>query len=112
MPRLELYTDYSRQDVHDIFAPDAPFTKGAGLWGMQGIVRLEDRPGDFVFFVTFGRRQGDHEFDESVTLDGVLTWQSQPHQALDDETIGQFVSHDDETNSMPIREGSSSIGQT
>ena len=51
---------------------------------MQGLIPLRDRPGDFVFLVSFGRSQSHHEFDESITDDGVLSWQSQPSQRLRD----------------------------
>jgi len=69
---LHLFDDYSRRDVHDIFDPDSDFTPGAGSWGLAGII--EHQPGDFVLFVTFGQEQGEHQFDESVTTDGVVTW--------------------------------------
>src|ERR1051325_10060346 len=70
------YHQYSRKDVHEIFAPETPFIPQAGTWGLQGIIPIPNRPGDFVFFVTFGQRQGDHVFDEGITHNGVLTWQS------------------------------------
>jgi hypothetical protein len=82
--QLVLYDEYSRKEVHDIFSPDTIFTPGAGTWGLQGVIPLPDRPGDWVFFVTFGQSQGEHKFDEVITEDGVLTWQSQPAQALND----------------------------
>jgi hypothetical protein len=66
MPQLILYHDYSRQEVQDIFNPEAKFTSGAGTWGLHGIVRLPNRRHDYVFFVTFGQRQADHEFDEGI----------------------------------------------
>jgi hypothetical protein len=71
---LRLFDDYSRREVHDIFAPGASFASGAGNWGLSGIV--EHRPGEFALFVTFGREQGAHRFDEAVTTDGVVTWES------------------------------------
>jgi hypothetical protein len=51
-------------------------------------------------FVTFGKRQGAHSFDESVTEDGVLTWQSQPKQGLADPYIEDFISHDHRTHTI------------
>ena len=54
------------------------FTPQAGTWGLHGIVKIPDREGDFVFFVTFGQEQGDHAFDESITTEGEFSWQSQP----------------------------------
>jgi len=71
MPQPILYHDYSRQEVQEIFDQEAKFTPGAGTWGLHGIVRLPRRRHDSVFFVTFGQRQADHEFDEGITSDGV-----------------------------------------
>jgi hypothetical protein len=95
MRNLELWQTFSREEVHDIFSPDTAFTPQTGTWGLQGIVKVPERPGSFVFFVTFGTRQGDHAFDESITDDGVLTWQSQPKQRLLDATIQELIGHDD-----------------
>lgn len=67
---LERYLDYSREEVHAIFAPSTPFTPQTGSWGLHGIVSIPDRPSDFVFFVTLGQQQGDHVFDEGITEDG------------------------------------------
>lgn len=98
--KLSLGSYYNRQQVHSIFAPDSAFTPQAGTWGLQGIIRVPDRPGDWVFFVTFGQQQGDHAFDESITEDGVLSWQSQPNQKLGDKTIRELIAHDDRLNSI------------
>jgi hypothetical protein len=94
------YHQYSRKDVHEIFAPETPFIPQAGTWGLQGIIPIPNRPGDFVFFVTFGQRQGDHVFDEGITHNGVLTWQSQPKQKLSDNQIQQFIHHNEDLNSL------------
>lgn len=99
---LRLWEAYTREEVHDIFEPDTPFTPQTGKWGLPGIVRLSETDGDFVFFVTFGSSQGDHQFDEEITRDGVLTWQSQPRQRLDNPTIRQFIRHSDLTNSIHL----------
>jgi hypothetical protein len=61
---------------------------------------VPDRPGSYVFFVTFGQIQGEHKFDESITDSGVLTWQSQPRQRLSTPTIQQFIHHDDRTDNI------------
>jgi hypothetical protein len=97
---LRPYEDYSREEVHDIFAPDTAFTPQSGTWGIQGIVPIPDRPGDFVLFVTLGQEQADHVFDEGITEDGVLTWQSQPRQGLRSPQIRQFIEHDELKNSI------------
>jgi len=92
---LVLYEEYSREEVHDIFSPDTIFTPQAGTWGLQGVVPIPDRPSDWVFFVTFGQTQGEHTFDEGITEEGVLTWQSQPQQSLNDARVQQWINHDD-----------------
>lgn len=99
---LHLWFDYTREDVHSIFSPNTKFTPQSGTWGLQGIVRVPARQGDWVFFVTFGKEQGDHVFDESITSDGVLSWQSQPSQRLADATVKEFIQHDDRTNNVHL----------
>lgn len=95
---LTPYQDYTRQEVHDVLAPDAPFTPYSGTWGYHGIVPVPKRDGDFAFFVTFGQEQAEHKFREWVTEDGVLHWESQPSQGLDDRWIQQFIHHDERRN--------------
>ncbi len=58
MEQLILYENYSRKDVHDIFAPDTPFTPSRGAWGMQGIIKIPDRPKDFIFFSPMDNNRG------------------------------------------------------
>lgn len=100
MTDLLLYHDYTRKQVHEIFAPHAPFTPQAGTWGLQGIIAIPNRFGDFVLFVTFGQQQGQHIFEEGITADGVLSWQSQPKQALRDRQIQQLIQHDALSNTI------------
>ena len=102
MKLLELWTSYTREEVHSIFSPDTPFTPQAGTWGLQGMVRVPDRQGDWVFFVTFGQVQGEHIFDESITEDGVLSWQSQPSQGLSSDVIKSLIGHDDRVNNIHL----------
>lgn len=54
----------------------------------------------FVFFVSLGQKQGEHLFDEGITEDGVLSWQSQPSQGLDHPEIQRFIEHDELKNSI------------
>ena len=94
MKTLEVGKFYDRIDVHSIFSPDTKFTPQAGTWGLRGIVKVPDRDGDYVFFVSLGQQQGDHVFDEGVSEGGVLSWQSQPRQGLDNKDIIKLISHD------------------
>jgi hypothetical protein len=99
---LVLYEDYTREDVHDVFDPHSPFTPQAGTWGILGIIELPDRLGDFVFFVTFGQKQGEHEFDEGITTEGVFRWQSQPRQDQKDARVRRLITHDPDRNSIQL----------
>jgi Domain of unknown function (DUF3883)/Domain of unknown function (DUF3427) len=100
MIKLDLYEEYSRKDAHEIFSPETKFTPQAGTWGLQGPVQIPNRPGDYVFFVTFGKTQSDHTFDEGITEDGILSWQSQIRQTLEDERIKQWIDHDEFVNNI------------
>ncbi|WP_257147207.1 hypothetical protein [Bacillus wiedmannii] len=82
MKKLELLNQYTREDIYNIFDGVTPFTPGAGTWGIHGIVKIPDRPREYVFFVTFGQDKLGQEFKESITEKGVLTWQSQKKQGL------------------------------
>lgn len=91
---------YDRAEIYKVFVPNGTFTPRAGPWGAHGIVRVPDRPGDFVFFVTFGSEQAGHVFDEEITEDGVLFWQSQPRQHLETPIIKELIAHDETKNSI------------
>ncbi|MGE7609648.1 DUF3427 domain-containing protein [Peribacillus frigoritolerans] len=97
--RLELFKQYNRKDVHNIFDPYSPFTSGSGTWGIHGIVKIPNREG-YVFFVTFGQKMLGHEFEEEVTEEGVLTWQSQPKQKLSDAVIRTLIRHNHLKNNI------------
>ncbi|WP_091112409.1 DUF3427 domain-containing protein [Geodermatophilus dictyosporus] len=102
MKTLKLWQTYTREQVHDIFSPDTTFTPQSGSWGLHGIVRLPEGPNSFVFFVTFGRVQGEYAFDESITEDGVLSWQSQPQQRLDSPIVKSLIEHDDRCETIHL----------
>jgi hypothetical protein len=97
---LELNDSYSRKEIHRIFSPQTKFTPQAGTWGLHGIIKIPNRERDFVFIVTYGQSQGEHNFDEGITADGVLSWQSQPRQDLSNKIIIQLINHDDITDNI------------
>jgi hypothetical protein len=67
---------------------------------VQGIIKIPERPNDFIFFVTYGQQQGEHVFEEGITEDGVLSWQSQPRQAFSTPILKQLIQHDDLNHSI------------
>ena len=98
---MELIRDkmYTREEVHDILAPETNFTKNSGTWGLHCIVRISNTD-DFVFFSTEGAQQGDHKFDESITKEGVLSWQSQPRHHLESKVIQTLIHHNELVNNI------------
>ena len=100
MNKLVLNNLYSRKDVHGIFSSETKFTPGAGYWGLQGIIKIPEKQGDFVFFVTYGQSWGGHKFNEGITSDGVLSWQSQPKQNFKSKVIQALINHDETVNNI------------
>lgn len=105
---LKRYSDYTRKDVHDIFAPEAAFREDAGTWGHKEILPLINEPGqmietksgDFVFFVTLGQSPESHQFAEAITETGRMFWVSQPWMDFQDPQIHQFIQHDITQNNI------------
>jgi hypothetical protein len=100
MKNLKLSSRYSREDIHRVFSPDTTFTPQSGTWGLHGIVTVPRRNKDYVFIVTYGQKQGKHEFDEEITENGVLTWQSQPSQNFSNKHIQNFIDHNELINNI------------
>lgn len=98
--KLIKYSKYSRKAAHDILDPLVPFTPQSGTWGLQGIISLSESKGDYVFFVTIGSSQAEHDFDEGITENGILTWQSQPKMDFDHKTVKNLISFDEKINSL------------
>ena len=91
MAELNLHQKYTRKEVHDYFVPGGTFTPNSGTWGLHGCVRVPGASHDFVFFVTYGQSQGDHFFQEGISKDGVITWQSQPRQHLNESRVLRWI---------------------
>jgi|TARA_B110000093_G_scaffold142714_1_gene153854 hypothetical protein len=100
MKTLNLRDVYSRKEIHHIFSPETTFTPQAGTWGLHGIIKIPNTDSDYVFIVTYGQSQGEHDFDEGITEDGVLSWQSQPRQDLQNKVIQQLIAHNDLTDNI------------
>ena len=94
MKKLTRYKKYSRKDIHDIFSPNTKFTPQSGTWGLQGIIKIPGTMHDYIFLVTYGKKQAGHKFEENIDENGILTWQSQPSQTLNESRIVDFINHD------------------
>lgn len=99
---LKQWSSYTREEVHSIFSPHTKFVRQAGTWGLQGMIRVPERRGDWVFFVTFGQSQSGHDFDEYITDEGVLCWQTQPSMKLSSPEVRELIGHDASKNSVHL----------
>ena len=91
---------HSRGGSRDLFAGHCIHSAGRYL-GPPGDRQDSRTPWFVCLFCNFsGQSQGDFDFDESITADGVFTWQSQPKQQLTDPTIEKLIDHDDQTDSI------------
>lgn len=100
MQRLVQYSNYNREDVHDILSPETVFTPQSGTWGMHGIVKIQNKNADYVFFVTYGQSQGAHTFEEGIDENGILSWQSQPRMSFQSSAIVNFINHDPKVSNI------------
>lgn len=97
---LTLWEQYDRRDVHTIFRESKPFQPQAGPWGVWGILKLSNHPGDFVFFVTFRASDPKNQFEEHISQSGALTWQSQKRSRLRNSAIQRLIRHDELVNNV------------
>lgn len=100
MDLLQLGKQYNREQIHGFFGGGSKFTRSAGTWGIQGMLRTADDSLSWVFFVTQGHKEGDHLFEEGITDDGVLSWQSQPKLSLDSPQIIDLIEFDHEKHNI------------
>ena len=97
-PKLVLYQEYSRNSIHEIFAPGSHPPAQTEAWESQEIVPIPNYPGDFVFFVTPGQEKEEQDPSAEITEEGVLTWQPGPSQALFGKQLKQLINHDESVN--------------
>ena len=93
MNKLIQNNKYSRKDVYNIFNPSRPIDS---IWKQWGIINLgkyiSEMKGDFIFLLTKGSEVGGHAFDEGITEDGVLSWQSQPQNSFKARPLKNLLS--------------------
>jgi hypothetical protein len=94
-PKLKLSSKYTRKDIHGIFAPEANYTPGSGTWGIHGFIPIPETTNDYVFISTFGQKDLGYEFKEYISDNGIMVWQSQKKQRLDDRHIQKWIYHDE-----------------
>lgn len=95
---LELGKRYKREDVHGIFCPSS--TSMGGTWSQHGMFRIEKEKNDWIFYISLGHKQGDHQFTESISPTGILSWQTQPSLNFKRKSVKDLLSFDIETDKI------------
>lgn len=90
--KLIRYKKYSRENLHTItMPPNKGFVRGAGKWGLHGIVSVPENKSDFVFFVTLDGKVYHDWFVEGIEENGILSWRSQDSQNLNKPQVKKFI---------------------
>lgn len=93
---------YSRLDISQIFEPGSKFTRGAGRWGLPGIVEVPPTSGNFVFLVTLGVPHEGNPYQDALAEDGYLIWESQSRHKLNSPAIEKMLGHDTDRNNIHL----------
>jgi len=93
---------YDREEIARLFEPGYEFKRGAGRWGISGIVESPKDSGDFVLMVTLGKPVEGNPYQDALTLDGHLFWESQTQQDFKSPAIRKLLEHDPESNSIHL----------
>lgn len=99
---LEQFQPYSREEIAAIFEPEVKFVRGAGRWGIPGLVETPKDSGNFVFMVTLGKPSDGNPYQDALTLDGYLIWESQTQQNFESKSIRKLLVHDAETRTIQL----------
>lgn len=101
MNKLLQNNKYSRKEIYNIFNPSKPIDS---IWKQWGIINLgkyiDEMKNDYIFLLTMGSEVSGHSFDEGITEDGVLSWQSQPQNSFNSPNIKKFINHDEMLNNI------------
>lgn len=104
---------YDRFEISQIFEPGSNFTRGAGRWGLPGIIEIPPKSGNFVFLVTLGEPHEGNPYQDELTEDGHLIWESQSRHKFDSPVIQKMLTHDPEQNNIHLfLRGSANSGYT
>ena len=96
MQKLIQNNKYSREDIYNIFNSPRPIDS---IWRQWGIINLgkyiSEMKDDFIFLLTKGSEISGYLFDEGITEEGVLSWQTQPQNSFKSKSVKKFIKHDE-----------------
>lgn len=97
---LVRYQSYTRKEICQIFEPGTTFVPQAGRWGISGIVETPKDSGNFVFLVTLGEPREGNPYQDELTEDGYLLWESQTRHDFSSLAIKKLLAHDPQQHNI------------
>ncbi|SCK11597.1 DUF3427 domain-containing protein [Vogesella sp. LIG4] len=101
-PALRRYQQYDRYAISQLFEPGCTFSPGAGRWGIPGIVETPKDSGHFVFLVTLGKPVEGNPYQDALTTDGYLIWESQTRHSFKSKAIQQLLVHNEQQHNVHL----------
>ncbi|HGM5493644.1 TPA: DUF3427 domain-containing protein, partial [Serratia fonticola] len=97
-----LLSKYNRKDISQLFEPGSKFTVGSGRWGISGIIKLKNDTDDLVFIVTIEKPHSGNPYEDSLTDDGLLYWETQKKMDVDSLFVNRLRAHDHNTSNIHL----------
>lgn len=101
MNKLIQHSKYSREEVYALFNPPDEINSTWKQWGIVPLGKfIHEMKDDFIFYLTKGSEVRGHSFDEGITSEGVLSWQSQTQNSFKSPNIKKFIEHNESLNNI------------
>lgn len=101
-PALRRYQQYDRYAISQLFEPGCSFSRGSGRWGIPGIVETPKDSGHFVFLVTLGEPVEGNPYQDAITADGYLVWESQTRHDFESKVIQKLLVHNEQQHNVHL----------
>tara|TARA_Y100000741_G_C18237529_1_gene552344 strand:+ start:707 stop:1705 length:999 start_codon:yes stop_codon:yes gene_type:complete len=101
MNKLIKNNKYSREEIYNIFKPPSLINANWKQWGIINLGKcIDEMKNDFIFFLTKGSKVKGHSFEEGITSDGILSWQTQKQNSFKTDNVKKFINHDEMLNNI------------
>lgn len=97
-----LLSKYNRKEISQLFEPGSKFTVGSGRWGISGIIKLKNETDDLIFIVTIEKPHSGNPYEDSLTDDGLLHWETQKKMDIDSVFVNRLRAHDHNTSNIHL----------
>lgn len=97
-----LLSKYDREGICQLFEPGTKFTVGSGRWGISGIIKLKNETDDLVFIVTIEKPHAGNPYEDALTDDGQLHWETQKKMSADSDFVQRLKAHDHNVSNIHL----------